>query len=480
MATGTSSLTVASKDCPKCKSRRIQCDRTLPGCRKCSRRNYECPGYGLILRWKPGLSSRGRLAGRDVPVDDNSSDRTSLTRQNDGMALTPVDHGPSSPFDILSCQLLHHFDQHIATKLAWVDGPENPWRHIILPLSHASPIVRYSLLAMSSEDLTHKYTIDRPYFHRLKASSLYYRDKVLSLLPQHLDRLLKAPVSFDCANQARFVLATVLLLYNLELLAAKTTQWRLHIHGARAIIQWKLHAIGLHRPPDVADNFLRYEYYFTAVFNGLTTFDAAYDVIDDIPINDKIAVFGDFVRIMHSVTRAERIKFSGNSLIRVTRVEDIVGEIETARGRALQLNQTMRFHSPDARDDFEHLTHMYYHASLIYSHRVLSDSTGSHDLIRESRDAILDHLSHLMERAYFAHDLVWPLFVCGTECRGCPDHQDTIERALLGVIRLSGSLDRRRVLSFLRMFWHLDCVDRAVSWIEVARSRPADGSFMII
>ncbi|OGM49178.1 hypothetical protein ABOM_004134 [Aspergillus bombycis] len=333
---------------------------------------------------------------------------------------------------------------------------------------------------MSSEDLTHKYTIDRPYFHQLNAQSLYYRDKVLCLLPRHLERLLKAPVSFDGANQARFALATVLVLYNLELFAAKATQRRLHIQGARAIIQWKLQAIGRHLPPDVADNFLRYEYYFTAVFNGLTTFDATYDVIDDIPIHDKIAVFGDFVRIMHSVTRAERLQFSGSSDTETTRVEDVVDEIETARGRALQLNQIMRFQYPDARHDFEHLTHIYYHASLIYSHRVLSDFASFNDLMRASRDAILEHLSHLMERAYFAHDLVWPLFICGTECRGFPEKQDTIERALLGVIRLSGSLERRRVLSFLRMFWQLDCDDGPVSWIAVARSRAADCSFVII
>ncbi|KAE8164385.1 fungal-specific transcription factor domain-containing protein [Aspergillus tamarii] len=483
MATRALSTNIASKDCPKCKSRRIHCDRTLPSCRKCLRRNYECPGYGLILRWKPGVTSTGRLAGRDGPVDavlGSSPLQPNDRNLREIISLAAVDRGPSSPLDSISCQLLHHFNQNIATKLAWVDGPENPWRQIILPLSHASPIVRYSLLAMSSEDLTHKYTIDRPYFHQLKAQSLFYRDKVLSLLPQHLERLLRVPISFDCANQARFVLATVLLLYNLELLSAKATQWRLHIQGARAIIQWKLQAIGLHRPPDVADNFLRYEYYFTAVFNGLTTFDATYDVIDDIPINDKIAVFGDFVRIMHCVTRAERINFSGSSNTETTQVEDVVSEIGTARDRALQLNQIIRFHYPDARHDFEHLTHMYYHASLIYSHRVLSDPAASKDLIRASRDAILDHLSHLKDLAYFAHDLVWPLFVCGTECRGFSEMQDTIERALLGVIRLTGSLDRRRVLSFLRMFWQLDCEDGDLNWIEVARSRPADCNFMII
>jgi hypothetical protein len=101
------------------------------------------------------------------------------------------------------------------------------------------------------------------------------------------------------------------------------------------------------------------------------------------------------------------------------------------------------------------------------------------NLIRFSGDSILDHLGHLMRKTYFAHDLVWPLLVAGTESQEESDKQNAIEQALLGVIRATGSLDRRRVLPFLQMYWHLD-LDRHVSWIHVAWTRPIDCSFMII
>ncbi|KAB8232391.1 Zn(II)2Cys6 transcription factor [Aspergillus alliaceus] len=454
MSSGTQSMNVAPKDCPKCKSRRISCDRTLPKCRKCASRSFDCPGYGLILRWTQGVASRGKLTGRCIPVAEDGRESVrgaSRTRQQDkglrgAMPLAPLDRGIQHPFDYISCQLLRHFDQSIAVKLAWIDGPENPWRRIILPLSHESPIVLYSVLAMAAEELAHRYTTDRFYFHRWQTESLRYRDKVLSLLPQHLDRLLNTPVSLECSNQAQYVLASVILLYNLELLTAQASQWRLHIQGARAIIQWKMQALHRHRPPDIADDFLRYEYYFTAVFNGLTTFDAAYDILDDVPKDERIARSG--------------FKFTRDSNGSAVCVGDITRELEAARCRTLAQIQTIQFQDQDARHDFEHLTHMYYHASLIYSHRVLSDYASSEE--------------------YFAQDLVWLLFVCGTECRGLPDQQDIIVRALLGVIHISGNLDRRRVLSFLRMYWQLDLVDREVSWIHVARTRQADCSFMII
>ncbi|KAE8151350.1 fungal-specific transcription factor domain-containing protein [Aspergillus avenaceus] len=454
-----------SVDCAKCKSRRIPCDRTLPKCRKCFSRSFECPGYGIILRWNEGVTSKGRVTERRSPK---------RPQESVSPLISEISHSLSTP----SLQLLRHFDQNIATKLAWVDGPENPWRHIILPLSHASPIVLYSVLAMSSEDLAHKYAADHPSFQKFQAESLRHRDRVLSLLPQHLGLLLNTPSSTECVNQGRFALASVLLLYNLELLTAEATQWRLHIQGARAIIQWKLQAIHRYRPPDIADIFLLYEYYFTAVFIGLTTFDTVDDIVSDIPANGSITIFTDFFRIIQTITRAERLRYTSANTATIW-IEDIARELEAARGLTLQTKEVMQFQYREAREDFVHLTHMYYYASLIYAHRVLSEYVHSEDLIRNSREAMFDHLSHLMKRTYFAHDLVWPLFIAGTECRQFPDKQCIIEEAFLGVIRVSGSLDRRRVLSFLKMYWTMD-VNSDTSWVHVARTRPGDCSFMII
>lgn len=145
--------------------------------------------------------------------------------------------------------------------------------------------------------------------------------------------------------------ASVLLLYNLELLTAQASQWRLHIQGARAIIQWKMWALHRHRPPDIADDLLRYEYYFTAVFDGLTTFDATYDITDDVSKDERIAVFRDFVQIIHSVTRAERLKTTRDSNSSTVCVGDITRELETARCRTLAQIQTLQFQYQDARHD---------------------------------------------------------------------------------------------------------------------------------
>ncbi|GAB1211477.1 hypothetical protein ATERTT37_000592 [Aspergillus terreus] len=361
-------------------------------------------------------------------------------------------------FDTVSSELLRHFDSGVASKLAWVDGPSNPWRHIILPLSHVSPTVLSSVLAIAAQDLAYKYTPDHPYPRRLRTISFHYLGQALSSLRQQLGALRRTPGAAICPSQARCLLASTLLLYNLELLTPEAARWQLHIQGARAIIQ---EAIRCPNSLEEADVFLFYEYYYACVFIGLTTFDPTDGTPNDIPTHDRITIFSDFVRITHSVTQVERIKFTTGSNPQTLHLEDVKEEIEVAKQRTLHLSQAIQFSSPAAQRDFAHLTCMYYHASLIYSQRVLADDVSSQeDSVQASREAILEHLENLTQRTNYAQDLVWPLFIAGTECRALPEKQELIERAMIDVMRVSGSLDRRRVLSFLQMFWRQD-VDRS-------------------
>ncbi|KAH8427170.1 Zn(II)2Cys6 transcription factor [Aspergillus melleus] len=464
MASTGPSVPTANKDCQKCKSRRIPCDRTQPKCRKCISRDFDCPGYGVHLRWDQGVASRGKFMGKCVPVEKE--------------VPSPLTIQPTSIFNNLTSQLLRHFNEGVATKLAWVDGPGNPWRNIVLPLSHTSPTVLFSVLAMASEDLACKYPADHPWFGRLQAVSGYNRDRALSSLSQQLSLFQTVSNPSTWVHPARCALASVLLLYNLELLTAEADRWLIHIQGARAIVQWKTQTTQHAGSVDLSDVFLLYEYYYTSVFINLTRFDPNDDISENIPTHGSISFFSEYVRIMHAVTRAERLRSTPWLNSNIPRLEEVFDETEAAKYKIIQMGQTMEFKSSEARCDFEYLVYMYYHAILIYSHRVLSDDP-SERFIRISRDAILTHLSYLSRSAYFAHDLVWPLFIAGTECRGIPSMQETIEHAMLNIMQLSGSLDRHRVLSFLKTFWALD-LEPGVTWIHLARAKSVNESFLIV
>ena len=114
---------------------------------------------------------------------------------------------------------------------------------------------------------------------------------------------------------------------------------------------------------------------------------------------------------------------------------------------------------------------MYYHATLIYSHQALSEVATACDDVRKSRDEILRYVQFLSETrdGMFAQDLVWPLFMAGTELRGHPTGQRNIQGCFGNVMRISRTLDRARVLSFVESWWNEP--GTYTSWIDMARKQ---------
>ncbi|OMP85933.1 Acriflavine sensitivity control protein acr-2 [Diplodia seriata] len=73
-----------SKPCHNCRRRRLKCDRTLPGCRKCSKTGQECLGYGKLFLWDQGVASRGKMMGKTIPVQTPAK----LPRRDDVQAMS--------------------------------------------------------------------------------------------------------------------------------------------------------------------------------------------------------------------------------------------------------------------------------------------------------------------------------------------------------------------------------------------------------
>ncbi|GLA01258.1 hypothetical protein AnigIFM60653_011507 [Aspergillus niger] len=481
---GTRVNSVDHSDCRVCRTRRISCDRTLPHCRKCFSRNLRCPGYGINLRWGQGVASRGKLTGQAIPVRKDSQISQEAFYYRAGIAVPHADlqlpaRWPGSPFDSLTTQLLDHFDRGVATRLAWVDDLHNPWRSLVLPLSHDSSTVRYSVLALASKDLAAKYPTDHHWAQRLEAISRHHQNVALSWLSRDMRDILQDHTAVQTRDQARHILASALILYNVELLTAPAAQWRIHIQCAREIVQWNMQSASSALYTNIADVFLFYEYYYTSVYIGLTTFDPVDQLQDDFPTHDNVTVFSDFIRIMHSVTRAERQTHTMQSISQPVPIESTLLDIEFAKARMMQMSHTIKFKTVQARHDFECLVHMFYHATLIYTHRVFSDSVSPDEYIQTSLGVLLEHALPLSCSAAVAQDLVWPLFITGTESRGNPQMQNIVEEAMMNVIRLSGNLDRSRVLSFLKTFWSLE-LEPGTTWIQYARAKCIDFSFLVI
>jgi hypothetical protein len=69
-----------------------------------------------------------------------------------------------------------------------------------------------------------------------------------------------------------------------------------------------------------------------------------------------------------------------------------------------------------------------------------------------------------------AQDLTWPVFIAGTECYGDPECHRLVEARMEEIMRLSGVLQRPRLLDFLRCLWSLQAQQVDLTWINLARS----------
>lgn len=118
---------------------------------------------------------------------------------------------------------------------------------------------------------------------------------------------------------------------------------------------------------------------------------------------------------------------------------------------------------------FESLVELLHDAGVLYSCHVFPGDADAEKTANVSRRLIFAHLEQLAVTEIIAQDLTWPTFIAGTECQDCNKRQNFVESKMLEIMRLSGKLERPRLLQFLKEFWHLEGRTSA-SWIAVARS----------
>lgn len=390
----------------------------------------------------------------------------------------------------LSHQLLHHFTTILSPQLVWVDTYSNPWHTMILPLAAASPALLFSILALTAGDLS-----DRMFGCAHSAADAMYnftsnRERALALLAKHVRLELEdinhtEPSREICKDRearepTNHILATVVVLCYQEIKWPSSGVWKVHLRAARTLIRkWARDEFWM-AIADSTRSFLMQELFATNVMASITNFDKSEElVVVSLPGNDG-APFTGFLKIIQSITDAER----SQNKKRVRAVGD--GELEAlcdvlarAREHALRIGEMLDFRTSQARLAFGNIIHIFYNAVLIYYYQALTDRAVYQDLIDVALEKLLAFLDALTDKALFAQDLPWPLFLAGTECRGRVDRQEFIELRILETVRISGTLDRLRALAFLKEFWTMSH-DEAENWIEMGEQRGKAGDSFLI
>ncbi|KAH7327722.1 fungal-specific transcription factor domain-containing protein [Stachybotrys elegans] len=231
------------RGCWTCKDRRVQCDRTLPVCQRCTSSNRQCLGYGMRLSWpRPNDRKRAMVASTAVQraLESGSDDFINTTWRDvelhhqlmeDGARLRYTSH-VSKPLRQSwfaggnRMDLVHYFHQAAYLSLTMMGQNNDYMRDLLLRMAlyDTAPgrALLYAVLAMSS-------------LHRSGPNQEAIQFKVAAL--QHLATSVKTTHQY-CMEAAQHVATCMLLCtYEIMLPSESSGEWPWYIWGAMDVIQ---------------------------------------------------------------------------------------------------------------------------------------------------------------------------------------------------------------------------------------------------
>lgn len=277
-----SSLSLPTKACHNCRKKRWKCDRSLPVCQKCLSSGVDCLGYGKLFVWNHGVTSRGKMMGKSYKEREltkreaqahsprrepkafsefpsntgvSSTDSDTLISKQQDMQMTvhrPLVDPLVQDLATDSRYYLFHFATQLCADMVSYDVPgNNPIRDLI-PAVSESPLLLQIILANSA---FHIFNISREPVEsstyqdeRKPCLVAYYRDvsrfggplkssyRDALVAKQHALSLLAQSVASVNVSNIDHILTVILLFVNYDLIESGKDKWKVHMEGARKLI----------------------------------------------------------------------------------------------------------------------------------------------------------------------------------------------------------------------------------------------------
>ncbi|KAI1274040.1 fungal-specific transcription factor domain-containing protein [Xylaria sp. FL0933] len=266
-AASPSPISKPSKGCWTCKARKIQCDRSVPTCRRCSIAQRECEGYGVRLSWPrdndrkralrvalPATTTRTQTQCRNSDLMINTTSRDIELYQYLSLPNTSKPQNPALPSpklwakprsNMTHMELLYYFREAAHYSLVTFNPATSHVRDAIMQMVFTHDTVSrralfYALLAFSS--------LHRSGLHRetmalkvtaLAALSASAKEAAQGSVEaaQHV-----AACMLLCAfevSQGHCAWGTFRLIFHLQILlpSENSGEWLLYIRGATEVVQ---------------------------------------------------------------------------------------------------------------------------------------------------------------------------------------------------------------------------------------------------
>ncbi|CAG7945373.1 unnamed protein product [Penicillium salamii] len=501
----------------KCTKRRIKCDRSIPSCRKCTIRGFQCPGYNRIqLKWTHGRSSRGSKSkaprNHDQPLlaaskherdssitESRLEDDCQLTGRSQPDSISSIEDPATDhclvdgyTWTTLSDTLLIHFSCHVAPRLTWVDRPDHPWRTVISPLASQNNCLRLSVLSLAAAHLA----VTSPtgsasdnvqvLSRRLRDSSVHILNRKIGLELAGYSSATENPL-----HNLIEIMATALVLCYGEMMIPNSTDWGIHLYACRTLIRRSIWSTQpeKHSPRKHSDaiDFVVKEVADIEVFRNMGAFASDQIFIANTlhPETTLDGYFKTFMGVFREITSEERRRQHLRRIgQRVPTIDMAIWLTKASDAYTRAYSDTAwlsTIHEDDSRRYMEATIRAVYHAVCIYSHQALASDFGNGAQIERSVSLLELEIEFLTTGSahMFSHDIFVPLFILGTECWGNQTKQDQIEWQFRKLLSSTGIWCNSTALQFLRGFWATSGL-QYVNWIQYARENEQhNGPFLV-
>jgi hypothetical protein len=272
--------------------------------------------------------------------------------------------------------------------------------------------------------------------------------------------------------------------------------WQVHLNAARTVVDSQENAVSTHRH-DNTSLFLEQELFIANTFASTTNFITS-PPSNGFKLDDRISrpssTFIEFLKLIEMVTSLERQVLTQPAMLVDSGVSasGLRKLFENARSRTLELGRTFQV---SGSNDYLHLSravNCFYHAGLIYSHRaLLKDDSYYLTLSDEGQQQLATSKVELFRalgfaetnKPTFAQDLVWPLFIAGTEATQ-KDEQKMVVAKLQQAMLETGFSNCQHALEFLKALWQRRAGDEIfgseLDWIAFAREWTGQGRTFLV
>lgn len=359
-----------------------------------------------------------------------------------------------------SLQLLKYYECNVTGLMPWIDDADNQWRTVILPLSQDCASLFHAILALAAEHRNHSQT-QKP-SRAAKNLVSYHRERSLQLLAQDLRIELAQEGVLSKHTDTSGVLATILVLCNVEMVRFDPNLWNIHWGAARTIVErWTTEVGSELTILDERRQFLLKTVFDYDVFAASTNFKDYRPLPTSIVRFARSDLFVQYMMAVQEVTLAERQStYIG--------LEDLHASFDAARTASKAAAQAMSELKREVREEFKTLVDVFHYAGMLYGLQVASNATDTTDLRQHYAEELLAITSRTQAPSPLCHDAVWPLFIAGTEARQHPSLQALVNSLLPSIMKSTGFNNCQSALDFLRRFWDTD-VHAVPNWLAYAR-----------